>query len=90
MTVKFVGNKRNLSEETRLAKNKAISEAQRATRLKRKNQICKVRDIKIVDNKLSALQREQVLTGINPLQQYPLNYLITLLKSAITKRWVLK
>ena len=58
MTVKFVGNKRNLSEETRLAKNKAISEAQRATRLKRKNQICKVRDIKIVDNKLSALQRE--------------------------------
>lgn len=40
-------------EETRLAKNQAIAEAQKATRAKRSMQICKSREIKIQSNKLN-------------------------------------
>ena len=43
-------------EETRLAKNQAIAEAQKATRAKRSMQICKSREIKIQSNKLNKVE----------------------------------
>lgn len=43
-------------EESRLAKNQAIAETQKATRAKRTMQICKSREIKIQSNKLNKLE----------------------------------
>lgn len=49
-----------ITEEARLAKNQAIAEAQKATRAKRKTQICKVREMKVIKNKLSKEQAEHL------------------------------
>ena len=42
------------------AKNKAISESFKATKLKRQNQLCKVFDVKIQYNKLSKRQKHEL------------------------------
>lgn len=47
-----------LNDDARLAKNKAIAVSQRATKLRRRAQTCRVYDLKIQYNKLSATQRE--------------------------------
>ena len=48
-------------EELRLDKNKRIADAQRATYKKRRSQICRVFQIKLQANKLSKLQKEQLM-----------------------------
>lgn len=48
---------KNMSEATRLAKNKQIREAGIATRARRATMNCRVRDLKISGNKLSKLQK---------------------------------
>ena len=58
MATKEVGTAYRITDEARLAKNAAIAAAQKATRAKRANQICRVYDLKIVANKLSSHQRE--------------------------------
>jgi transposase IS605 orfB len=49
-----------LDQETRLAKSKAIAETLKATKTKRKTQVCKVREMKIIKNKLSKEQAEHL------------------------------
>lgn len=49
-----------MDKETRLAKNKAIGETLKATKAKRKTQICKVREMKVIKNKLSKEQAEHL------------------------------
>ena len=49
-----------LDKEARLAKSKAIAETLKATKAKRKTQICKVREMKIIKNKLSKEQAEHL------------------------------
>ena len=57
MTTTSVGSPRSLTEKSRLAKNTAISAAQKRTKERRKTQTCRVYDLKIQTNKLSATQR---------------------------------
>ena len=47
-----------MSEEARLAKNKTIREKGMETRKRRASMDCKVRDLKIVSNRLDREQRE--------------------------------
>jgi putative transposase len=49
-----------MTEQTRLAKNKQIAISKHNTKLKRKNQVCKVYEVKIDIKKLSKLQFEQL------------------------------
>lgn len=49
-----------MNQETRLAKSKAIAETLKATKAKRKTQVCKVREMKIIKNKLSKEQAEHL------------------------------
>lgn len=58
LTTKEVGTARVIDDEARLAKNAAIAATQKATRAKRAGQLCRVYDLKVVDNKLSSRQRE--------------------------------
>ena len=58
MTTNKIGTIRRITDDARLAKNAAIAATQKATRTKRAAQVCHVHDLKIVDNKLSARQRE--------------------------------
>lgn len=51
---------RNLNQEANLAKSKAIAETLKATKAKRKTQICKVREMKVIKNKLSKEQAEHL------------------------------
>lgn len=53
-----MGKPRFLSDEARTEKNKAIAAAMKATRERRKSQTCKVFELKVQSNKLSATQRE--------------------------------
>lgn len=48
------------SEEARLAKNKRISEACKATRKRRRKQVCRVFDLKVSNNHLSKAQKESL------------------------------
>ena len=47
-------------ENKNLNKNKQISQTMSETRKKRQNQICRVFHVKIQENKLSKLQKEQL------------------------------
>ena len=47
-------------ENKNLKKNKQISQTMSETRKKRQNQICRVFHVKIQENKLSKLQKEQL------------------------------
>ena len=49
-----------MDQEAHLAKSKAIAEALKATKAKRKTQICKVREMKVIKNKLSKEQAEHL------------------------------
>ena len=49
-----------MDQEAHLAKNKAIAETLKATKAKRKTQICKVREMKVIKNKLSKEQAEHL------------------------------
>ena len=49
-----------MDQEAHLAKNKAIAETLKATKAKRKIQICKVREMKVIKNKLSKKQAEHL------------------------------
>ena len=49
-----------LDQEAHLAKSKAIAETRKATKAKRKTQICKVREMKVIRNKLSKEQAEHL------------------------------
>ena len=49
-----------LDQEAHLAKSKAIAETLKATKVKRKTQICKVREMKVIKNKLSKEQAEHL------------------------------
>ena len=49
-----------MDQEAHLAKSKAIAETLKATKAKRKNQICKVREMKVIKNKLSKDQAEHL------------------------------
>ena len=49
-----------MDQEAHLAKNKAIAETLKATKAKRKIQICKVREMKVIKNKLSKKQTEHL------------------------------
>lgn len=49
-----------MDQEVHLAKSKAIAEALKATKAKRKTQICKVREMKVIKNKLSKEQAEHL------------------------------
>ena len=49
-----------LDKEAHLAKSKAIAETLKATKAKRNTQICKVREMKIIKNKLSKEQAEHL------------------------------
>lgn len=49
-----------MDQETRLAKSKATAETLKATKAKRKTQICKVREMKVIKNKLSKEQAEHL------------------------------
>lgn len=49
-----------MDQEVYLAKSKAIAEALKATKAKRKTQICKVREMKVIKNKLSKEQAEHL------------------------------
>ena len=49
---------RSISDDARVAKNAAISASQKKTRERRKTQTCKVFELKIQANKLTARQRE--------------------------------
>ena len=49
-----------MDQEAHLAKSKAIAEARKATKAKRKTQICKVRNMKVIKNKLSKDQAEHL------------------------------
>lgn len=55
-----VPHKKTMTDEVRLAKNARIKATGKATRARRKTMICKVRDIKITTNHLSATQKEQL------------------------------
>ena len=48
------------SEEARLAKNKRISETNKATRERRRRQVCRVFDLKVSNNHLSKTQKESL------------------------------
>ena len=47
-----------MTEEQRLAKNASIKEAIKATKEKRKSQVCRVYMLKVQKNKLSTRQKE--------------------------------
>ena len=49
-----------MDQEAHLAKSKAIAETLKATKAKRKTQICKVREMKVIKNKLSKEQAEHL------------------------------
>ena len=49
-----------MDQEAHLAKSKAIGETLKATKAKRKTQICKVREMKVIKNKLSKEQAEHL------------------------------
>lgn len=49
-----------MDQEAHLAKSKAIAETLKATKAKRKTQICKVREMKVIKNKLSKDQAEHL------------------------------
>jgi putative transposase len=49
-----------MTEQQRLEKNNSIKLAMQATHTKRKNQVCSVYKVKIQENKLSKLQKEQL------------------------------
>ena len=49
-----------MDQEAHLAKSKAITETLKATKAKRKTQICKVREMKVIKNKLSKEQAEHL------------------------------
>ena len=49
-----------MDQEARLAKSKAIAETLKATKAKRKTQVCKVREMKIIQNKLSKEQAKHL------------------------------
>lgn len=51
---------KTLDQETHLEKSKAIAETLKATKVKRKTQICKVREMKVIKNKLSKEQAEHL------------------------------
>ena len=51
---------KKIMENKNLKKNKQISQTMSETRKKRQNQICRVFHVKIQENKLSKLQREQL------------------------------
>lgn len=48
------------SEKARLAKNKRISESGKATRERRRRQVCRVFDLKVSNNHLSKVQKESL------------------------------
>ncbi|GGI15338.1 hypothetical protein GCM10007377_15400 [Galliscardovia ingluviei] len=58
MTVRLIGSPRTTSETARLAKNQQIKQSIKATKARRKTQVCSTFDLKIVTNKLSRTQRE--------------------------------
>jgi len=58
MTTRLVGSPRTSDETKRLDKNRRIKESIKRTKARRKNQVCKTFDLKIVGNKLSRTQRE--------------------------------
>lgn len=49
-----------MNQKARLEKSKAIAETLKATKAKRKTQICKVREMKVIKNKLSKEQAEHL------------------------------
>lgn len=49
-----------MNQEAHIAKSKAIAETLKATKAKRKTQICKVREMKVIKNKLSKEQAEHL------------------------------
>lgn len=49
-----------MKQEARLAKNTTIAKTLKATKAKRKAQICKVREMKVINNKLSKEQAEHL------------------------------
>ena len=51
---------KSLDQEAHLVKSKAIAETLKATKAKRKTQICKVREMKVIKNKLSKEQAEHL------------------------------
>ena len=56
----FKKKDKTLDQEAHLAKSKAIAETLKATKAKRKTQICKVREMKVIKNKLSKEQAEHL------------------------------
>lgn len=56
----FKKKDKTLDQEAHLAKSKAIGETLKATKAKRKTQICKVREMKVIKNKLSKEQAEHL------------------------------
>lgn len=56
----FQRKDKTLDQETRLATSKAIAETLKATKAKRKTQICKVREMKVIKNKLSKEQAKHL------------------------------
>ena len=50
----------SLVDDNRILKNKRISETRKSTRIKRKSQIVKTIEVKIVSNKLSRIQKEKL------------------------------
>lgn len=58
MTTRLIGSPHTFDEMKRLDKNRRIKESIKRTKARRKNQVCKTFDLKIVGNKLSRTQRE--------------------------------
>lgn len=50
----------SLVDDNRILKNKRISETRKSTRIKRKSQVVKTIEVKIVNNKLSKIQKEKL------------------------------
>lgn len=58
MTVKSVLSPRDISDESRAAKNAAIKKSMQETRARRASQVARVVDLKVVSNRLNRAQRE--------------------------------
>ena len=74
-------------ENKNLKKNKQISQTMSETRKKRQNQICRVFHVKIQENKLSKLQKEQLQMIFVEGKRYK-NHIIGRIKSIIFCRLI--
>lgn len=72
MTTRLVGS-RTSDETKRLDKNRRIKESIKRTKARRKSQVCKTFDLKIVGNKLSRKQREALAARSSKRNGYGMN-----------------